>query len=641
MKRRPFGRTFPRRGRDFPFPGQAMRRRPPRSSSTDFRNRAPALRKEACVIRFKFKNKLFRAYAALIAVVVIVVIAFLLVVISRTNRDLERYHQQEVLQSDLSALAAVFSGMDTLAAQVSANTQLLNFFISLHSDSDASNYFSTHLMDSIRAGSLLATINSAEVGALRISVFNENGDYVSTGSLYETEQEVSATLSDAQMLSQIQAQLDRSSTHAAVVGPHADMWSDNEELRLFSLVRPLSTSYSTKVYGYICVQESLEKIYGLSLWNRGDGAQYALLNARGEDVSPDAGASLPEQILSQLPARGESAAFEISAGSRLSVFAARDAFSGWTLVRILPTRLLDAPYGQVYLQLALLGAVLLAMLLVVVYLLADKISRPLREFSAGIERINLENLTQDAPLLSVSYTEELQTLDRTFRAMLHKLNQSIGFEMKAYMAALQSQMNPHFLYNMLSAIMESADEDGSPRTVRMCEKLSSMLRYMADYASDQVPLGDEIANMRDYLDLMKVRYEEHFRYEIEQCAGLEKLRIPRMILQPLTENCFQHGFKTARPPWYIRVCFVREGDAWRIEVFDNGGGVSDAQIAEIHEKIAAYQGDLAAKYSELRVGGMGLVNTVLRLRLTQSSPVFFEIGRAEGGGTRVVIGGSL
>ena len=162
--------------------------------------------------------------------------------------------------------------------------------------------------------------------------------------------------------------------------------------------------------------------------------------------------------------------------------------------------------------------------------------------------------------------------------MLLKLNQSIGFEMKAYMAALQSQMNPHFLYNMLSAIAESADEDGSPRTVRMCEKLSSMLRYMADYTSEQVSLQEDIANMRDYLDLMKVRYEEHFSYVIETCDALRGQHVPRMTLQPLVENCFQHGFKNKRPPWRIHVRFACENGLWSIEVRDNGCGISAGEI---------------------------------------------------------------
>ena len=89
----------------------------------------------------------------------------------------------------------------------------------------------------------------------------------------------------------------------------------------------------------------------------------------------------------------------------MSVFAMRDPFSGWTLVRLLPASLLDTPYQQVYLLILLVGLVLLAILLVVVYLLADRISRPLREFSAGIERISLDNLASDIPLLSSSYTE--------------------------------------------------------------------------------------------------------------------------------------------------------------------------------------------------------------------------------------------
>ena len=140
---------------------------------------------------------------------------------------------------------------------------------------------------------------------------------------------------------------------------------------------------------------------------------------------------------------------------------------------------------------------------------------------------------------------------------------------------------------------------------------------------------------------MKVRYEEYFDYEILECAELSELRIPRMVLQPLTENCFQHGFKGVRPPWRIRVSFTREDDRFRIEVRDNGGGVTPEEIRSIHAKIDGYHGDIAATYSELRLGGMGLVNTVLRLRLSQSGPVEFEIGPAEGGGTSVVIGGKL
>lgn len=573
-------------------------------------------------------------------VVVVAVIALLLFFTRSTNRDLERFHQQEVLAGDMQELSSAFDALDTLSTQVASNTELLNFFIPLLDDGSQDNYFHTHLMDSIRASSLLTTINSTDRRALRISVFNAQGDYISAGTLYETEEDIERTLADADSFAALERRF-ADGERVIVSGLHDDPWSDNRSVRLLSLIRPLSTAYSARNYGFISVQQSADALYSLSLWERGDGASYVLLNAEGEDVSPAGGVALPDSILSNLPAPGEAAEYALDLDGGTTVFALRDAFSGWTLVRMLPTGLLDAPYRQVYLQIVLVSVLLLAILLIVVYLLADKISRPLREFSAGIERISLDNLASDIPLLSSSYTEELQALDRAFRAMLLKLNQSIGFEMKAYMAALQSQMNPHFLYNMLSAIAESADEDGSPRTVRMCEKLSSMLRYMADYTSEQVSLQEDIANMRDYLDLMKVRYEEHFSYVIETCDALRGQHVPRMTLQPLVENCFQHGFKNKRPPWRIHVRFACENGLWSIEVRDNGCGISAGEIENIHRKIDGYQKNLAATYSELRLGGMGLVNTILRLRLARREAIQFDIRSSEDGGTTVVIGGSL
>ena len=572
--------------------------------------------------------------------VVVAVIALLLFFTRSTNRDLERFHQQEVLAGDMQELSSAFDALDTLSTQVASNTELLNFFIPLLDDGSQDNYFHTHLMDSIRASSLLTTINSTDRRALRISVFNAQGDYISAGTLYETEEDIERTLADADSFAALERRF-ADGERVIVSGLHDDPWSDNRSVRLLSLIRPLSTAYSARNYGFISVQQSADALYSLSLWERGDGASYVLLNAEGEDVSPAGGVTLPDSILSNLPAPGEAAEYALDLDGGTTVFALRDAFSGWTLVRLLPTGLLDAPYRQVYLQIVLVSVLLLAILLIVVYLLADRISRPLREFSAGIERISLDNLASDIPLLSSSYTEELQALDRAFRAMLLKLNQSIGFEMKAYMAALQSQMNPHFLYNMLSAIAESADEDGSPRTVRMCEKLSSMLRYMADYTSEQVSLQEDIANMRDYLDLMKVRYEEHFSYVIETCDALRGQHVPRMTLQPLVENCFQHGFKNKRPPWRIHVRFACENGLWSIEVRDNGCGISAGEIENIHRKIDGYQKNLAATYSELRLGGMGLVNTILRLRLARREAIQFDIRSSEDGGTTVVIGGSL
>ena len=137
--------------------------------------------------------------------------------------------------------------------------------------------------------------------------------------------------------------------------------------------------------------------------------------------------------------------------------------------------------------------------------------------------------------------------------MLLRINKSISFEMRAYLRALQSQMNPHFLYNMLSAIVESGEEENSPRTVAMCMKLTEMMRYIADYNNDRVSFEAELQHARNYLDLMKERYEERFSYEIHADADALPILVPKLIVQPLAENCFKHGFSGCKPPWRIEI----------------------------------------------------------------------------------------
>ncbi len=586
-------------------------------------------------MKSKFRNKLFLAYASLTTLIVIIFTVIMLNFVMRTNRNLEIFHQQEMLNSNVKELNALFHSMDTLAAQAAVNMELMNFFIPLDNDNNPDNYFLSNLLDSIRAASILATINSTSNSALRISIFNTHGDYISSGRLYETPEKIASSLQE----NALEAYMVQNEAH--LFGPHTDFWSDNTNIRLFTLLRPLATSLTSKNYGYIAVQNNVTTLNEFKLWDEADGVQHILLNG---DLSPVlAGNNGIARILQEntLPENNTFSYMRNDIGEKVIVFASKLDLSDWTLYRILPAGQLNIPYRLVYHQLVLYACGLLAILLFIVYILADHISIPLRNFSSTIENINLDNLTQTDSFINGAASEELQTLDRTFRSVLQRLNQSIDFEMKAYLRALQSQMNPHFLYNMLSAIIESADEDNSPRTVAMCEKLSLMLRYIADYSNDYVSLQNEIDYMRYYLDLMKERYADYFNYEIYECEGLKDLRVPRITLQPLTENCFKHGFKSSRPPYFIEVTFARNGDAWSVQVRDNGGGIIQPEIDRIYHRINDSLDDLPGNYSELRLNGMGLTNTVLRLKLMQRGNIDFDISNAQGGGTIVTIGGRL
>lgn len=214
--------------------------------------------------------------------------------------------------------------------------------------------------------------------------------------------------------------------------------------------------------------------------------------------------------------------------------------------------------------------------------------------------------------------------------------------MQAHMIALQSQMNPHFLYNMLTIIKSMSRQNDATHIGLVCDYLVRMLRYNSDYNEDYVTMESEISHTQDYLELMKVRYEDMFEYQIELASGLDTnmIEVPKLCLQPIVENCFQHGFKQTLPPWRLIIhCRIHE-NRWYISVIDNGIGIQQEEIDRVYRRINEFLENPSDKLNQLKIGGMGLINTIARFQLKYKQDITFEIKALENGGTRVVIGGT-
>lgn len=584
------------------------------------------------------------------AVIVLVVALFSVVLIASTasiNRTTELYHQREVYRGNLTEVEGILRQMERLASQIVSNNEILGAFIPLDSDGDADNYFTQNLIDAIRVSSLLSSINGTDNDAARISLFNRSGDYVSTGTLYETPGKIKEMLSTAAHYDAIAEGLQQSGQDSLVRGFHEDDWSNNASIRLISLYRTLA-SYTANVYGMVEIQVSVNAFDRYDFW-QGDGMPaYMLVSREGQIIYPlglasDVEALLPDLVTAVDQAAGGIALVEGKVGrDDVVLMASTVAPSDWLFVRVLKADALMAPYVRGYLVMALACLALLVCLVLVVNYLAIRIAKPLASLAKTVAGVNLTNMQQAMREVDSKYpTSELNALSSAFNRMLTRLDQSVAMEIQAHMRALQSQMNPHFLYNMLSVIIESSEEEGSPRTVSMCMKLSSMLRYIADYDGDTASLAEEIAHTRNYLDLMKDRYEDLFTYSIDMAEGMEGIIVPKMILQPLAENCFSHGFKDCRPPWHIGVKASVADGAWRLTVRDNGTGITEEAAAAIYQRVEQMRSDVATNYTTLKLGGMGLVNTLLRLSLSQNDDIIFDIASSPEGGTVIEIGGRL
>ncbi|HPF87483.1 MAG TPA: histidine kinase [Candidatus Limiplasma sp.] len=597
-----------------------------------------------------FKKKLFASYAVVGLCVVFVFAALLIGTSSRLNRETEVYHQQQLHNANVSELEQILSRVDQLATQVISNTELLNFFVLLSSDEDDTNYFSENLLDGILAESILTSLNGTDAFAARICIYNQNGDFVATGSLYETEDNINAILADKQSILDTMELLSESPDRRLILGPQADRWSNNPKSYTFTVLRAFSPAYTAKVFAILSIEMDINVFSDYPFFaNAGGGTEYLLVNTDGSiiyaaDAARDITAIAPELLaLGTADESGEVVAvtdyLEEDGVDKLAIVS-RVEPSDWLLCCLIPTAQLNEPYlSSYYLMIAVCFALLVLMLLAT-SVTADYIAKPLTTLSEDIGSISLHNISHVLTSPQREYTvEELRQLDAAYRQMLVRINKSISFEMKAYLRALQSQMNPHFLYNMLSAIVESGEEENSPRTVAMCMKLTDMMRYIADYNNDRVTFERELQHARNYLDLMKERYETRFDYAIHADEDALSILVPKLIVQPLAENCFKHGFSGSRPPWRIDISLHRLNGKWELTVQDNGVGITQIKINEIHQRIVSFERDMSGSFESLRADGMGLINSILRLTLLQNTPPDYEILNLPGGGTIVRIGG--
>ncbi len=158
-------------------------------------------------------------------------------------------------------------------------------------------------------------------------------------------------------------------------------------------------------------------------------------------------------------------------------------------------------------------------------------------------------------------------------------------EAGARISALQAQISPHFIHNVLYSISISAREGRTEDAQAMCKQLSDMLRYTVNSNAHTVTLGEEMQYITNYLALQKQYYEDFLQYQIEVQEEARSILIPRLCILPFVENAIQHAFEGQKPPYHICVTAIARDGKWKVEVRDNGRGFSKDKIKEIENRM--------------------------------------------------------
>ena len=287
-----------------------------------------------------------------------------------------------------------------------------------------------------------------------------------------------------------------------------------------------------------------------------------------------------------------------------------------------------------------LGASLLCIMILLVTLVSENLYRPIRQLRDSIRHMNYGELAMNRKIEDTD--DEIQMLTTAFYDMLDKMkisrNELVEARTRAVRAryeVLQAQINPHFMHNILSVIGLMGYQKDAPEIMDICSDLTKMLQFTTDTGNSTVPLKEEIEHAATYLKLMGYRYLDRLQTVIEVEPAMEEILVPKFILQPIAENCFQHSFANSRQKQYeIQVLGRGTCREWQIQILDNGTGFSGESLEKLKKQFAEIDMNIreGSSIPEMGIGGMALTNTYARLAIYSEGRITLEAGnRSEGG----------
>lgn len=231
------------------------------------------------------------------------------------------------------------------------------------------------------------------------------------------------------------------------------------------------------------------------------------------------------------------------------------------------------------------------------------------------DNIPIQNLTET---VSASGDREIYELEQVFNTMMLRLRDSTLNEitlregtLQAQLSALQTQINPHFIYNTLNIISAKSMESGNYDVIEICDQFAQMLRYSTETYSQAASVSEEIENVRSYLMLAKARYEDNLEFTIDVPEDLSGITIPKLTLQPIVENALTHGFDGKNILRKLAITGRIEEEQLVLEIRDNGTGFTEEMLQNLRSRIQEIEeGKLSIKETGRHIG---LINTCLRL----------------------------
>lgn len=274
----------------------------------------------------------------------------------------------------------------------------------------------------------------------------------------------------------------------------------------------------------------------------------------------------------------------------------------WKLVGISFSNAISNLKKQLIESSLILALIVFVLTLLVSIFVSKKISKPIIYLIGEIKKTDkklykIKFLPQASSEIQILTKEYNNLIDRIFvltEDIEKKEEQKRTYQVKA----LQSQINPHFLYNTLDTILWLVEFGENEKAIKVTKNLGMLLRNSLNIDEDFVKLDKEIEHAKNYLDIQKIRYDNKFTYEFIKKIEISSLYVPKLILQPIIENAIYHGIREKKSKSYIKIIVEKNPEYLIIKIIDNGLGPKEKK-----ENIPT------------KLGGIGMENVNNRIKL--------------------------
>jgi two-component system sensor histidine kinase YesM len=245
-----------------------------------------------------------------------------------------------------------------------------------------------------------------------------------------------------------------------------------------------------------------------------------------------------------------------------------------------------------------LGGLMMLVFMTVSVLLAfalySQIIKPIRILRRQMESVELETLQDAFP--TVTSLNDLVALEKTFSKMRVRLGEEVTrqlrsreLQMQANYDALQLQINPHFLYNVLHVITQKGLDSQNNEICEICSDLAAMMRYSTSTLQRTATIQEELNHVAAYVSLMQKRYENRINFKVIADEGVVCYDIPKMTLQQFVENAITHSFSAGLKEVSVAIQCVAYDSGWRIRIVDDGPGFSPDMLEQLTKEIPELQ----------------------------------------------------